>query len=363
MRVLLVSSLSRGGPVEQTLLLARELRELGIGVHVASAEPAVVTRLRQAGVEASTLPLAAGVDLRGAARLWRRMSSADVVHAQDRRSGLWTRLAPGMRSVARVYTVHGLPDPYMPPPVGVERPGLRDRLAYEIVDAGLGRRSDALIIPSQALADEFTGRLRLPRQRITVIPNGVDRAPSVVPGGEEVGTLSLLEPVKDVSTFLRAAAILTGERPALRFLVAGDGRLRDALRREAAALGLTGVVDFPGFLERERALERLAVLVMPSVVENAPMAILEAMSAGVPIVASRTGGIPELVGDTAQLVSPGDAPGFAAAIGSLLDDPRRARAQADAATARVAERYTAAGNARATLAVYERALASRRRLS
>jgi glycosyltransferase involved in cell wall biosynthesis len=91
------------------------------------------------------------------------------------------------------------------------------------------------------------------------------------------------------------------------------------------------------------------------------MAVLEAMAASVPVVASRTGGIPELVGeDGAQLVTPGDADGFTAAIERLLDDPVLAETQTRAAARRFAERYTVDANARATLAVYERALTARR---
>jgi glycosyltransferase involved in cell wall biosynthesis len=359
-KVLLVSTLERGGPVEQTLLLARGLRELGISVGATCADERIAGRFAAAGINASVLPMSAGADLAGARRLWRLMRGADVVHAQDRRAGLWVRVAPRILGAARIYTVHGLPDPYMPPPVGDEHPRLRDRLAYEVVDSGLGRRADALIVPSQALADTFVTRLRLPARRITVVPNGVDEVERVAERGPEVGTLALLEPVKDISTFLRAAELLAAQRPQLRFLIAGDGSQRAALERECAERGLAGVVTFAGYLPREEVLPRLSVLVLTSVVENAPMALLEAMSAGIPIVASRTGGIPEMLGDDAgSLVAPGDAEGFAAAIARLLDDRSLADAQISAGAHRIAERYTVEANARGTLAVYERVLSAR----
>jgi glycosyltransferase involved in cell wall biosynthesis len=357
-KVLLVSSLERGGPVEQTLLLSRGLRDLGVRVGVICGSEEVALRFAQAGFAPTRLPLG---QLAGAARLWRLMDGADVVHAQDRRSGLWTRLVPGMPRVARVYTVHGLPDPYLPPPVGLLRPALRDRLAYEGLDSLLARRADALIIPSRALAEIFVSRLRFPAPRITVVPNGVVARPRLEQRGDEVGTLSMLEPVKDIPTFLRAAAILAARHPKLRFVVAGDGSQREALEREAAELGIAERVSFPGFVSSAEALRRLAVLVMPSVIENAPMAVLEAMAAGVPVVASRTGGIPELVGDAAELVTPGDADGFAGAIERLLDDPGLVTERVTAAADRIAERYTAEANAAATLAVYERVLRERRR--
>lgn len=361
MKVLLVSTLDRGGPVEQTAVLAEGLVALGAGVAVACGSVALRERLDAAGIATLHLPVTSARDLRGAGRLWRLTGGADVVHGQDRRAGLWTRLAPGRRGVARIYTVHGLPEPYLPPPVGDEHRSLRDRLAYEVVDAGLARRADALILPSEALAREFTERLHFPAGRMVVVPNGV--APLALPArrGTAIGTLSLLEPVKDLPTFLRAAAALHARRPDLRFTIAGDGSEREPLQRLAGELGLGDVVSFPGFVPAAQAIGELSMLVMTSVFENAPMAVLEAMAAGIPVVASRTGGIPELVGEEgAQLVAPGDVEGFAAAIERLLDDPGLAVAQTRAAERRFAARYTVDANARATLAVYERALAARR---
>jgi glycosyltransferase involved in cell wall biosynthesis len=290
------------------------------------------------------------------------MRTADVVHAQDRRSGLWMRLAPDMSRVARIYTVHGLPDPYMPPPLGHDRPALRDRIAYEGVDATLCRRADVVIIPSATLAEIFRTLLGFPGDRIRVVPNGVSAESGSSGNGREVGTLSLLEPVKDVGTFLAAAALLAGTRNDLRFVVFGEGSERHALELRAQQLGIGDRVSFPGYVERAQALRRLRVLVLPSIVESAPMSLLEAMAAGVPVVASRTGGIPEITAeDTALLVDPGDAQGFATAIGRLLDDDDFRRERVRAGRSRIAAHYTLSMNADATLNVYEEALARRRR--
>jgi glycosyltransferase involved in cell wall biosynthesis len=360
-KALLVSTLDRGGPVEQTAVLAEGLVALGVQVAVACGSVALRDRLDAAGLSTLHVPVTSARDVRGAGQLWRLMDGADIVHGQDRRAGLWTRLAPGMRRVARIYTVHGLPDPYLPPPVGDEHPSPRDRLAYEMVDAGLARRADALILPSEALARQFSDRLHFPVARMVVVPNGV--APLTLPAerGTAIGTLSLLEPVKDLPTFLRAAAALHARRPALRFQIAGDGSQREPLEQLARELGLEEVVAFPGFVAAADGIGALSMLVMTSVFENAPMAVLEAMAASIPVVASRTGGIPELVGDDgAQLVTPGNVDGFAAAIERLLDDASLVEVQTRAAAQRFEARYTVDANARATLAVYERALAARR---
>lgn len=356
MRVLLVSTLERGGPVEQALVLASGLRAAGIDVDALCATPGVRARFERTGAQASELPVRHGMDLPAARALWRRMRGADVVHAQDRRAGLWTRLAPRRRPL--VYTVHGLPDPYLPPPAGPDAPTLRDRLAYEGLDAALCRRADAIIVPSAAQAEVFARRLRFPRSRIRVVPNGVEMPAVPAERGRTVGTLSVLEPVKDLPTFLRAAAVLAADRPDLPFAVFGEGSQRASLEAQARDLGLGTRVRFAGHVDREAALAELRILVLPSLVETAPMALLEAMAAGIPAVAARVGGIPEIAGrGTVALVAPGDPAALATAVARLLDDPPAAAAQAAAARARVRERFSAQACATATLAVYEEAVA------
>jgi glycosyltransferase involved in cell wall biosynthesis len=362
MKVLFVTSLERGGPVEQTLVLAARLAHRGVAVRAVCSTEAVAARFSTVGVHADVLPLRPGFDLAGAASLRREMAKADVVHAEDRRSGLWTRLAPRTNGGVRVYTVHGLPDPYMPAPLGCDRPAMRDRLAYEGLDAILCRRADAVIIPSATLAAVFRHRLGFPAGRLRVVPNGVDLVEPISARGQEVGAISLLEPVKGLMTFLEAAANLARSRPTLRFAVFGEGSQRRELEQHALQLGIGDRVAFPGHVDQAQALRRLAVLALPSIIETAPMALLEAMAAGVPVIASRAGGIPEITGEnTAVLVRPRDAGGFAAAAARLLDDPGFAATRIAAGRERIAARYTSDGNADRTLSVYRAALEARRR--
>ena len=355
-----IAHLTHGGPVEHTLSLAREMAGEGVEVAAACATAAVAERFRSSGVEASEIPLRHSLDLAGARRVWRYVEGADVVHAQDRRSGLWVRLGPRPKQRgARVYTVHGLPDEYLPPPAGRLRPGLRATLAYRGLDAALCRRADAVIVPSRAVADLLVHRLGFPAEKLTVIPGGVEPPPSALDrrDGGRVGTLTVLDPVKGLGVFLRAAARLACERPALRFGVFGAGPEETDLRALAGSLGLAEKVEFPGHLPQEQALERLSVFVLSSWMESCPMALLEAMAAGVPVVATNVGGVPEIAVDgTAQLVRPGDDAALAAAIGRLLDDADLRERQARAARQRVLSRFTAKRAARETIALYERLL-------
>jgi glycosyltransferase involved in cell wall biosynthesis len=359
-RVVLVTSLERGGPLEQTLVLARALASSNVSVRMVCATVEVAARAQAAGAEPAVIPMrhplhgAAGVRVRRFAR------GADVVHAQDRRSGLWLRLLPPARPAVRVYTVHGLPDPYLPAPAGPARPGMRARLAYSGLDASLCRRADALVVPSQAMARLLAERLGFPSERMNVIPNGVDPGPERSGEGALVGCVSVLEPVKALDVFLRAGALLAHERPDVRFGLFGTGSERPQLLALAGELGLEKRLEAPGHVPTEAALAQLRVFVLCSYMENAPMSLLEAMAAGIPVVATAVGGVPEIVADGAGLlVPPGDATALACAISGLLDDPPRARELGGAGRRRVLERFTARGNARATLSLYKRILDAR----
>ena len=363
MRVALVTSLAYGGPLEQAKALARGLSAAGVEVRVACASDHVARQFEGVAGEVAVLPLRSQVDVAGAVRVARFAGGADVVHAHDRRSGLWVRTGPRpRRGGIRVYTVHGLPTPYLPPPVGGHR-SLRDVLAYRGLDAALCRRADAVVTPSHAVARVLEDDLGYPAARMAVVPNGVEVPPEPPPpSGSLIGTVAMLEPVKGLEVFLRAAAELARDRPDLRFAMFGVGSQRDRLGELAAQLGLGDRLELPGQVPAKRAFERLSVFVLSSWMENCPMALLEAMAAGVPAVATRVGGVPEIVVDgTAQLTDRGDAHAIAAGIGRLLDDAALRRAQVERARTRVAEHFDSATCTQAMLDLYGRLLARRGR--
>ena len=360
MRVALITSLLGGGPVEHAIVLTAGLVGAGAAVQAICASEPLAARLAAAGADVALVPLESARDLPHALEIRRLVRGADVVHAQDRRAGLWTRLLPRPARQALVYTIHGLPDPYLPPPAGPARPGWRAVLAYRGLDVALGRRADCVVTPTSAMRQALVHRVGWPAHRVTVVPNGVAIA-SPAGEGTAVGTLSVLEPVKGLPVFLQAAQQLASERPGLPLVLFGSGSQEGALREQAVALGLGGRVEFAGHVATRDALERMAVLALPSLMENGPMAMLEAMAAGVAVVASRVGGIPELAPEgTALLVPPGDPDALAAAIGALLDDPARRRAQAAHARVHVEREASQTVMTRRMLAVYDRAIATRR---
>src|SRR5205807_9875535 len=114
------------------------------------------------------------------------------------------------------------------------------------------------------------------------VPNGIE-PPTQAPGsGELVGTLSLLEPVKGLEVFLQAAAYLAERHPDWRFVAYGTGSQAEPLKALARDLGLEQRVQWPGFVPANEALQTLGVFVICSYVENAPLALLQAMAGGVP---------------------------------------------------------------------------------
>src|SRR4029077_5841450 len=142
------------------------------------------------------------------------------------------------------------------------------------------------------------------------------------------GTVGRLVEVKQQAVLIRAFAQVAATFPAARMVLVGDGPLRAELEATALSLGLSGAVLFAGYQPRpERFLAAMDVFVLPSRAEAMPLVIPEAWAAGLPVVASRVGGIPELIEDgrTGLLVESGDVDGLAARLRQLLADPTRAR--------------------------------------
>ncbi|HKB08521.1 MAG TPA: glycosyltransferase [Candidatus Polarisedimenticolia bacterium] len=158
-----------------------------------------------------------------------------------------------------------------------------------------------------------------------------------------VGTLGRLdEPKKGLAVFLAAARLLTRELPRVRFAIVGDGPARSGLEERAAREGVSHCTVFPG-LRRDvsEVMRAFDLFVLPSLWEGFGITLLEAMAVGTPIVASRVGGIPEVVEDgvTGLLVRPGDAPALAAACAQILRNRQRAEQMSRAGMDRVRSEF------------------------
>ena len=196
------------------------------------------------------------------------------------------------------------------------------------------RHCDHVVAVSSAIRDLLVTDYGVEPERVEVLLPTTTTAPPTaggpppVPGRPVVGLVGRLVPETGVDVFLRAAALVSGVVQQAAFLVVGDGPLRPDLEHRAAMLGLTGTVTFTGYRsDATRLLAGLHVLVLPSRSDGSPLVVCEAMAAGVPVVASRVGGLPDLVedGGSGLLVRPGEAEDLARALVSLLLDPEAAR--------------------------------------
>ncbi len=218
----------------------------------------------------------------------------------------------------------------------------------------------------------------IPADQVAVIVNGLEPplAPADPPalaavraelgiGPDEavVGVVGRLVPVKAYDDFLRAAALVTKERPATRFLVIGDGPCAGALQELAHSLGIADRVVFTGFRRDVPALlPLLDVFVLSSLSEGLPLVLLEAMAAGRPVVSTAVGGVPEVIdnGVNGYLSVPQQPEELAGQILRVLGDPGLAHLLGENAQRRVQERFGIGRMVAATERLYRDLLAGAR---
>jgi glycosyltransferase involved in cell wall biosynthesis len=364
MRVVYVSTIERGGPVSHLRQLAPQVAEAGHDVHVICASEPVAETFRRLGVEATVAPISDKRDVRGAAALWTVVGGADVVHTHDRRAGLFARPQGRLRGAAIVHTLHGLPEeiavrigrPDAPDPPGVSRARIawlvHGYLRIESLLSSLGH----VVAPSQAMA-AYLVRHGFSTGRLHVIPCGVEprshngRVPPRG-GALRLGVAASLEYWKGIDVLLRAC----GRTPTpVRLEIFGDGTLRGELERLAASLGVDA--HFHGFVsDMHGALASVDAYVHPSRADTLPVAILEAMAAGLPVIGARTGGIPELVVDheTGLLFEADNPASLADAIDTLAADSGQRERFGRSGWQRVARHFSAKEMTSRVTELYER---------
>ena len=232
------------------------------------------------------------------------------------------------------------------------------------MQARVARRVGTVMTGSESSRADILRDFKVPQASVRVIPLGVDtrlfhpRPAPRIPGSI-IAIASADSPVKGIPTLLRAFAKLVTERSAVLTVVGrpapngptekliGELSLGDSVRF------VTGVSD----ADLAELVSSSEVAVVPSLYEGFSLPAVEHMASGTPLIASRTGALPEVTGDAAMLVSPGDAEELAAALRNLMDSPRERQRLSAAALARVQERFTWSAVAKATVAEYRRAIA------
>lgn len=287
-------------------------------------------------------------------RLVRQLKSSppDILFSLDHHNAMfWGRLASlAVRVPRRVVASHSTGR-------------MESRRSFSRLDRLLMRHTDAVVALSGAHAEYLRRVEAIDPRKIVVIENGIDvgrygAADSgtveklrlglgLGPDERVVTMVAALRPEKAHNALLKTAKDLTARRPDLRarFLVVGDGPERDRIEALRSELGLQNHVSLLG--ERDDVPEILQlsdVAVLPShgAVETLPLAVLEAMAAGVPVVASAVGSVPEIIQDgrTGRLIAPADAVGLSEAICRIFDEHEETQRIIRHARETVRERYT-----------------------
>ena len=366
MRVLQLLTQARGGPVDHAVEVAAELARTGHESHLVGPAGDYLDAAAARGVETHVAQVQSKTDLGGAHavadtidRVW-----PDVVHLQDRRAGLVGRVLAARCAIPSVYTLHGVPDELaglVPGNLDVARRRARDRWTYLRLERLLAATPhSAVVTPCVALATYAREQVGVRADRVHTVPNGVgarwldtDEPTSRAERDQVTATwLGLMEPVKRVPDLVRAAA----QVPGLALELVGDGPERNRIQAAMDAEGSIQRVHLAGFqTDPSPYLRGADVFVLPSAAEACPMALLQAMACGVPVIASRVGGVPEIVrnGVEGVLVDAGAVDQLAAALRLLAGDPVLRQRLGAAGRARVTAHFGIHHTVESLVRVYE----------
>ncbi len=357
------SRLNIGGPSVHVILLSAGLRPLGYetrlivgrespreGNMLALAAEKSVTCEAMAGLGREIAPLSDLRALVGLHRLMRAWRPA-IVHTHTAKAGVLGRIAAraaGVPTVVHTYHGHVLRGYFSPARTAL----------FRWLETRLASAADALVAVSESVKQDLVGLGIAPAGKIRVIPVGLElahlaaalprgalrREAGIPDGAPLVGMVGRLVPIKDVPTFLRSARIVREARPDARFVLVGDGEERPALEALCRELGLDGMVTFFGWRRDLAAVYGdLDVVVNASRNEGTPVALIEALAAAKPVVATRVGGTPDLLGEgeRGRLVPPGEPDALAGAVLETLDQSEAARLRAQAGREHVLARHSA----------------------
>lgn len=359
-----------GGGERTALRLALELPDEGFDVWMCTTRMAAagpLAELAGAGVRHVRAHRSSRVDLPGLRPLWRvlRDERIDVVHAHMYGSNVWGTVLARAAGVP-VAIAHEHSWPY-------EGSRLRPH-----VDSAIGRCADAFVAVSEADAELMVEVENVPRAKIRVIPSawtprtipgdGDLRAELGIPAGAPaVGTVAVLRKVKRLELLVEAFARVLQDVPDAWLVIAGEGPDRPVIEAAIERFGVGARTVMPGMREDVDTVWRaLDVGAMSSDREGTPMAALEALAYGVPMVAPAVGGIPEIfAGGGGVLVPRHDVAALAHEIAALLTDPQRRREIGARGRAR-SDDYRAERQVERCVALYRELLATpraRRRLA
>ncbi|HKG47511.1 MAG TPA: glycosyltransferase family 4 protein [Pyrinomonadaceae bacterium] len=353
MKILQVCSVTAFGGGERHLAdLSHALADLGHEVYAASVSGSPLWAELSFLPEGRTFALSPRNYLKNLTGLaaFMRANNIEIVHAHAARDYHLAALAVRLASRARlVLTRHTL-------------------FPLRRINKPLLRSAARVIAVSHAVAESLQRNDVIEPSKITVVHNGIDVDRFEPPAGDRsllVGTVGHLAPIKGHDVFVRAAALISARRPDARFIVIGEDKspqmeYRRILESLVAELGLSGTVAMPGWRDDiAAALSALTVFVSAARSEPFGLAIVEAMAAGLPIVATASEGALEIITDgvTGKLVPLDNPEAMAQAVNDLLDNPLECSRLGRNAQVAARQRYSLARMASDTERIYREVLA------
>ncbi|NOZ21056.1 MAG: glycosyltransferase family 4 protein [Planctomycetes bacterium] len=313
----LSAQMQQRGTSKYTLSLAKELARRGYAISVACGPGPLAGRFSEATIDHVEYDhidsrLRSPFLVRKIARQMRDCE-ADVFHLQSSEAlGLGLALASVVR-IPMVATIH--------------RPLLRGWRIWR-----LGRKAVRVIAVSEAVREDLVNLGGVPKEKIEVIPNGLDLNEYAAPppraaGPPVIGVIGPLEKVKGQEFFLDAAKAILNTLRDVEIVIVGSGSEEANLRRQARRLGIAKQVTLATDIADYRpVLSTIDIFVLPSLQEGFGFSVLEAMASGKPVVASAVGGVYSLVidGETGFLVDKGDGKAIAARVLQILRNPEMA---------------------------------------
>ncbi|MPZ38082.1 MAG: glycosyltransferase [Rhizobiales bacterium] len=284
-------------------------------------------------------------------------TSADVLHGHGAKGGAYARLARAPGAV-RAYTPHGGSLHY--------RWGSPAGVIYLTAENVLKRRTDLFLFESYYGRDTFAAKVGPPGPNalVRVVHNGVADAEFLpvtpAPDATDLVFVGELRMLKGVDVLIEAIARLAREGAGVTATIVGDGADRGRFESAVAEQKLGRLVHFVGAKPARTAFTLGHTLVLPSRAESLPYVVLEAAAAGLPVIATNVGGIPEIFGpDARELVPPGDPVALAGAIAAALQDRNARHAAALRLKARLQALFSVDAMTDAVIDGYREALARR----
>ncbi|WP_366922272.1 glycosyltransferase [Metallumcola ferriviriculae] len=360
---------------EHVLSLARNYSKGRYNLMVCSPDHGeILTDLRRVGVFTYPINLKGNINPFADFQAFRqlvwllRQQPVHLVHTHGAKAGLIGRLAAARAGVPVVVaTFHNF--------IYGEDYARWKRAAFSTIQRRMVRYTDHAIAVSEALARDIQRVERFPMEKVTTIYNGLSlekfnqitevtrkkRDLGLDITAPVVGVVARLIPQKGVGCFLKAAKMIQAEIPGVNFLIVGDGPARKSLEKQSTELGLRKTV-FAGFrFDVPQLLPIINIFVIPSLSEGLSIGALEAMAARRPIVASRVGGLPELIqhGKTGMLVAPNNPWVLAKTVMTLLERPFFAEVLGMQARVNVERKFSEKFMVDSTEAVYEKLLSAK----